>query len=187
MHFLRSAVLVLACAAMTLPAAANPTADMVAMSRAYASAKSWHADLHTSDGKTMKIDAVMPDKFHETIGPMEVIFLGTAGYVKQGSTWMKLPMEIPAMRRAISMANPSGNYDPSKQTDYTISYVGAETVNGVAASHYRITSKSGKQQPVDMWVGANHLPARIIAQGDRGQVTIDYSQWNAVPDITAPI
>lgn len=186
MRFLRSAVLLLACAAMTLPAAANPTADMVAMGRAFAAAKSWHADMHTSDGRVITVDAVLPDKYHETVGPMEVIFLGTTGYVKQGGKWMKLPMQIPAMRQAISMANPSGTYDPSKQTDYTIAYVGPDKINGAAANHYRITSKSGKP-PVDMWVGADHLPARIMTQSERGPVTIDYSQWNAVPDITAPI
>jgi hypothetical protein len=171
---------------MALPAAANPTADMVAMGRAYAAAKSFHADMRTADGRTMSIDAVLPDKFHETMGPMEIIFIGGQGYMKQGSSWSKLPMAMPMMRRAFAMAQPSGSYDPAKQSDYTISYMGSETVNGVAASHYRVQSKSNKQ-PVDMWIGANHLPARIVAQGDRGPVTIDYSQWNAVPDITAPI
>jgi hypothetical protein len=38
-----------------------------------------------------------------------------------------------------------------------------------------------------MWIGPNHLPFQVMTQGDSGPMTIVYSNYNAVSDISPPM
>lgn len=171
---------------LVAPAAADPTSDLVQMQQAFAAAKSWHADMKTPQGKSIAIDMILPDKIHETMfNGMQVIMIGSDVWINPGSRWMKMPMVMPQMKTMIDSAR---NASLSGQTvkDYTVTDLGAAMLNGVPTHHYRVVSNKEKI-PVEMWVGADHLPLQIQTKTEQGVTTIVYSKFNEVADIAPPM
>lgn len=170
------------------PAAANTTTDMVQMQKAFSAVKSFHCDMRTPDGKAITLDYITPDKFHETLSNgMEMIRIGSDTWMKRDGNWMKLPIEMPQMHAMMDQLRNGGlKHDASK--NYTIDDLGMGAVAGVTAHHYRITDTSdGDKAPVNMWVGTDHLPVQVEVSTPHGPMTVTYSHYNDVPDITAPM
>ena len=46
---------------------------------------------------------------------------------------------------------------------------------------------SAVKTPTDMWIGTNHLPVQIQVSSSQGTMTIVYSKYNEVADITPPM
>ncbi len=184
---MRSSVLVLLFASMTMlaaaPASADSTSDMVAMMQTFGAVHSYHADIITSRG-TMSMDVVQPNKMHMTMGGrMQMIRIGDDMWVNTTGQWQHIPpMGGAMMQQPMDMARGAGMHGTSP-SDYTITDLGAAMLDGVPTHKYHMTGKTG--DTVDMWVSKN-LPVQVQATGKSGTATIKYSQYNSVPDITPP-
>lgn len=174
----------LACTAS--PSFADSTADMVQMQKAFASLKSYHAEMQMPQGRSMSIDYVAPDKYHETIfNGMQIVSIGSDMWMNQGGKWMKLPgMAAPGRSMLDKLRNAGLRGEAMK--DYTITDLGPSMLGAVPAHHYRVVDKQD-QQSTDMWVGMNHLPLQVKVSTAQGPMTILYSKYNAVADITPPM
>ena len=185
---MRSSVLVLLFASLTMltaaPASADSTGDMVAMMQSFGAVHSYHADITTSRG-TMSMDVVQPDKMHMKMGGrMEMIRIGDDMWVNTRGQWQHVPMMAGAMmQRPMDMARGAG-MQGSSPSDYQITDLGAAMLDGIPTHKYHMTGKTG--DTVDMWVSKN-LPVQVQATGKDGTATIKYSQYNTVPDITPPV
>ena len=171
---------------LVAPAAADPTSDLVQMQQAFAGVKSWHADMKVSQGKSIAIDMILPDKIHETMfNGMQVIMIGSDAWMNPGSRWMKMPMVVPSMKTMIDNAR-SASLSGQTVKDYTVTDLGPAMLDGVPTHHYRVVSNKTKT-PVEMWVGTNHLPVQIQVKSGQELSTIVYSKYNEVADITPPM
>ena len=109
---MRSSLLVLIFAAMTMlapaPAYADATSDIGAMSQAFTAVHSFHADITTTRG-VMSMDVVKPDKFHMTMnGMMQVISIGTDMWANMNGSWQHMSMPAGMMQRPMDMARYAG-------------------------------------------------------------------------------
>lgn len=184
---MRSSLLVLFFSSMTLlataPASADATSDMMAMGQAFAGVHSFHADITLAKGTKMSMDMIQPDKFHVTMnGEMQVIEIGSDMWMNMNGSWQHMSMGRPMLQQPLDMARSAGMsaHGPS---DYTITDLGPAMLGGVATHQYHMVGKSG--DAVDMWL-SNNLPVQVQATGKNGTTTIQYSEWNSVPDITPP-
>ena len=183
---MRSSLLVLLFAAMTMlapaPAYADATSDIGAMSQAFTAVHSFHADITTTRG-VMSMDVVKPDKFHMTMnGMMQVISIGTDMWANMNGSWQHMSMPAGMMQRPMDMARYAG-MSAQGPSDYTITDLGPAMLAGVPTHRYHMVGKTG--DTVDIWV-SNNLPLQVQATGKNGTATIKYSEWNSVPDITPP-
>ena len=174
-------------AASMVPARADDRADLYQMATAFRAVKSVHVDIHNPDGRTMAVDIIMPNKFHTSMPTgMEVIAIGSDVWMKHGDSWMKVPGIMGSrMNLGFDQARTAGiSGDPRK--DYTITNLGPAMMGTIATHHYRLV-KNGDSHPLEMWIGNDHLPVQIQVQNSQGTSTIDYSNYNGVPDITPPV
>lgn len=186
---LRSAFLAAAVAALAaapILAQASPASDLNQAWRSFGKVKSYHADVKTANNRNISMDFIVPDKMHLTMPEgMQMIRIDSDVWVYREGSWMKLPVAMPQMGAMTDSARTMGMN--GKPDDYSITYLGPAVVNGTAAQHYRVARKDNSTKPVEIWIGANHLPLQIATQGDNGQTTVLYSNYNAVPDITPPM
>lgn len=186
---LRSFVIGVAAAAIAVApniAQASPASDLSAAWRAFGHVKSYHADVKTANNRNISMDVIVPEKMHLTMPQgMQMIRINSDVWVYREGSWMKLPVAMPQMGAMTDGARNMGM--KGSPDDYSVTYLGAAVVNGTAAQHYRVARKDNSTKPVEIWIGANHLPLQISAQGDDGLTTILYSSYNAVPDITPPM
>jgi hypothetical protein len=188
MRFVRPSVFALLCALMAIfaigTAAADTTADMAAMTRAFAGLHSFHADISTPKGAAMSMDMILPDKFHMSMnGKMQIIKIGNDIWLNPGNGWQHMPMAGAMMQRPLDMARNAG-MQGNGPSDYTITDLGPAMLDGAPTHKYHMVGKSG--DAVDMWV-AKDLPVQVQVAGRDGTSTIRYSQYNGVPDITPPM
>jgi hypothetical protein len=186
---MRATVLALLCASMTVfaaaPASADPGADMAAMGQTFAAVHSFHADIVTANGTAMSMDLIQPDKIHMTMnGKMQIIKIAGDLWMNMGGQWQHMPMAGAMMQRPLDMARSAG-VQGSIRTDYTITDEGPAMAGGVLARKYHLVNKTNGDV-VDMWISKN-LPIQVQVPAENGLTTIKYSEYNSVPDITAPM
>ena len=150
---MRSSLLVLLFAAMTMlapaPAYADATSDIGAMSQAFTAVHSFHADITTTRG-VMSMDVVKPDKFHMTMnGMMQVISIGTDMWANMNGSWQHMSMPAGMMQRPMDMARYAG-MSAQGPSDYTITDLGPAMLAGVPTHRYHMVGKTG--DTVDIWV-----------------------------------
>lgn len=191
-HMLRTAVLgtLFAMSALAAPmfAQANPTSDLVTAWRTFGTVKSFHADMKMPDNRNLSLDMIVPDKMHATMPQgMQMIRIGSDIWMYRAGSWMKLPVSMPQMGAMSDSARTMGMQTKPEPDKYTITYLGPAAVNGTPAQHYRIVRKDNSVKPMEMYIGPNHLPLEVVTQTENGPMTILYSEYNAVPDITPPM
>lgn len=185
---MRSSVLALLFASMTVltaaPALADTTSDMGAMARAFAGVHSFHADISTPKG-AVSIDMIEPDKYHMTMnGKMQMIKIAGDLWMNMGGQWQHMPMMGAALQRPMDMAHNAGLQEKGA-SGYTITDGGPAMLDGMLTHKYHMVSKTDGSV-VDMWV-AKDLPVQVQVPGSEGVTTIKYSEYNSVPDITPPM
>lgn len=189
---LRSAALagIFAAIALAVPmfAQANPSSDLFQAWRTFGTVKSYHADMKLGSNRTVSMDVIVPNKTHVTMSEgMQMIRIDSDTWIYRAGSWMKLPVAMPQMGAMTDTTRTMGMNAKPQPDAYTITYLGPAVVNGSPAQHYRIARKDNSTKPVEMWIGANHLPLQVMAQGENGPTTILYSNYNAVPDIAPPM
>lgn len=189
-HVLRFTVSAVTFAATAIAAPifaqANPSSELIAAWRTFGTVKSYHSEVKTANNHTISMDVIVPNKTHVTMSEgMQMIRINSDTWIYREGSWMKLPVAMPQMGAMTDTTRTMGMN--AKPDAYTITDLGPAVVNGTPTQHYRIVRKDNSTKPIEMWIGANHLPVQVVAQGDNGPTTILYSNYNAVPDITPPM
>ena len=170
---------VLAMAAVA-PASANPTDDVHAALLKFAALSSYEMTFGTG-ARTGTLDFVKPDAMHVTMGPVEMIRIRKATYVKQPPRgWMKIA-DVPAAGPA-EMADRIREI-ANKPNGLSVTDLGMKNVDGETLHAYRVTQRNGS--PSICYVARDGLPHRF--QGERADSVVRLSKFNAVPAIRAPI
>jgi len=167
---------VVTAAALLLPLAvlADPYSDLAKAHAAFQALKSWHAVEHFSNGRTITLDFLAPDRWR--IQPMPDItelLIGTNVYMVRDGKSMKLPVNGGMISNMIQRASEQP-LDPSvKQTARDL---GTKTVNGRTAHGYSYATHG---MDVTMYLSPDLLPIQEIVKNGSMTTTIDYSNFNA--------
>lgn len=175
-------------AAAPIFAQANPLGDVNQAWRTFGTVKSFHAEIKMPNNRTISLDEIVPDKMHVTLPQgMQMIRINADQWIYREGSWMKIPMALPQAGAIADSARAMGIKGSPDADSYSVTYLGAAVVNGMTTHHYRIARKDNSAKPTEMWIGSNHLPVQVTAQTDDGPMTILYSKYNAIPDITPPM
>lgn len=175
-------------AAAPIFAQASPLSDVGQAWRTFGTVKSFHADIKMPNDRTISLDEIVPDKMHVTLPQgMQMIRINSDQWIYREGSWMKIPMAMPQAGAIADNARTMGMKGRPEADSYSITYLGTAAVNGMTTQHYRLARKDNATKPVEMWIGTNHLPVQVVAQTDNGPMTILYSHYNAIPDITPPM
>jgi hypothetical protein len=169
-------VRVLFAAALFLPVAAlaDPAADLAKTITAFQQAKSWHADEHFSNGKTVKVDFVAPDRWRVQPAPnVSELVIGKDVYMVRNGHTMRLPFGGGMIRKLVK------KFGTGKMTDEmrkSLRDLGMQTLHGKRVHVYSYTSQ---KIPETLYVGSNHLPVQVVVHNKKKTATIVYSKFNA--------
>ena len=175
------------------PAAGGDTLDEVmAAARAQMTQKGYRGRiLSESAGTTteMSIEYVAPDRYHVISPATEMIIIADKTYMKQGDTWMQIPMNMGAMLKQFQ--------DPAfmmEETGFTMSnagYKGVEDVDGVAADLYEYDSTISISGTPDtshtqLWVSTvTGLPLKSVSTSElAGVESVTTSLYEYPTDLT---
>jgi hypothetical protein len=167
---------------------ASPLSDISQAWRTFGTVKSFHAEIKMPNNRTILLDEIVPDKMHVTLPQgMQMIRINSDQWIYRDGSWMKIPMAMPQAGAIAESAQGMGIKGKPDADSYSITYLGTALVNGASTQHYRIARKDNSTKPTEMWIGANHLPVQVMTHTDDGPMTIVYSNYDAIPNITAPI
>jgi hypothetical protein len=154
--------------------------DLLRVQAAFQSASSWHADEHFSNGRTVTVDYVAPDRWRIQPSPgITELVIGNDVYMVRNGHASKLPFGGAMIRGIIQHVGFSASDDIRQSaTD-----LGTQALNGQSVHVYSYTTRG---TPVTLYVGANWLPVQSIVQDKNLTTTITYSQYNAPISIEAP-
>lgn len=171
--------------------------EVMAAARAQMTQRGYRARiLSESAGTTTEIgiEYVAPDRYHVISPATEMIIIADKTYMKQGDTWMQVPMNMGAMLKQFQ--------DPAfmmEETGFSMSnagYKGVEDVDGVAADLYEYDSTINISGTPDtshtkLWVSkATGLPLKSVNTSElEGVQSIATSTYEYPADLTieAPI
>jgi hypothetical protein len=152
--------------------------ELAALVANFLKAKSFRITLQDSRGTPQgTVEYVAPDKYHINVAGFEEISIGKDVYVKQGTTWAKLPSSqgVPSIFNADTFKS---QLDQLSTTKFTKG--GTDNVNGTSCQIYNVTNADGTTSEICV---ANGLPVRVKA----GDTIILISDYDKVGDIKAPI
>jgi outer membrane lipoprotein-sorting protein len=194
-RFLAAALLVLAIAA---PVHADPKADiMAAHQKMLEKGRFRMTGTTVGDGQTTRMESavVWPDRYHMKMDAggsvTEIIVIPGETWMKQGDSWMKLPMDMGAMIQSMTPEAMRKAFDGMSN----IRELGSESIDGRDAVGYAYDSRVEMMgvtstSSVRLWVEEDTgLPIRQEidgeAMGTRSKTVHDYVFDPAV-DVRAP-
>ena len=143
-------------------------------------AKSWHAEEHTSEGRTIQLDYVAPDRFRIQATPtMTEVMIGNEVYIVQNGRTMKVPMggmNIAKMTKQFQMQD-----DP--EIKKTARDLGMQMLNGRRLHAYSYSVR-GTDQTV--YLDSDSLPVQSVIKNDSRKTIVDFSKFNESISIEAP-
>ncbi|MHB8404084.1 MAG: hypothetical protein ACYDCJ_01495 [Gammaproteobacteria bacterium] len=165
-------VLIVGFAIMPLAAHADAYADLGKAKAAFDATHSWHAVEQMSNGHTVTMDHVAPDRWRIQVMPgMTEIMIGSDMYMVRNGQTMHLPMVMPQIQQMVNQ-----NWlTVTPEVKRTLRDLGMQKVNGAAVHAYSYTANG---DPVTLYLGRNHLPVQSVVHVTGGTVTITYSQYN---------
>jgi hypothetical protein len=184
--------------------------DIMAAQQAFSLVKSFHYETRNCDGSWSTVDIMMPDRIHvKQSNGIEYIIIGTDSWENVRGVWFSGPVGEATQEYAgetdakSAIALHGGGGTPFFEGDlraYTISDLGATTLDGMPTRHYRLSASVSRLYPQysqyygksaasyyqEVWIGPNHLPLQdhSYLSGECPGTTI-YSHYNQV-DITPP-
>ncbi len=172
----RSLIFALATLAIAVPpilANADPYGDLVKVRAAFESAHSWHASERLSTGHTVLVDYVAPDRWRIVPVPnVTDVIIGNSLYMTAHGRTFHSPFISPQIHQLVNQ-----NWlRITPEVKRTLRDRGWRSVGGARLHEYTFTADN---IPVQLYVGANRLPARAIVTTKQGTVTILYSRYNA--------
>lgn len=159
-------------------ARADAYVDLQQAKAAFDTVHSWHGVEQMSNGHTVTVDHVAPDRWRIQVMPnmTEILIGGDLYMIRDGKT-MHMPFVMPQIQQIVNQ-----NWvtvDPEVQR--TARDLGMQTVNGVRLHAYSFTSKGA---PVKLYLSSNHLPAVSVVTSSNDTVTITYSGYNSAITIS---
>ncbi|HVK22443.1 MAG TPA: LppX_LprAFG lipoprotein [Actinokineospora sp.] len=150
----------------------------------------------------------------------EVLYFKLPKELEPGKPWVKLDLnnsDIPAAKALAGMLKSAKSMDPAV-TMQSLSETGEiksaedDNIDGKPVKHYKVvvdparmdTTKLGLDEagakaikdagltefPVDLWIGADNLPVRMVVdmptKAGGGKMRMDYSDWGKPVDVAAP-
>lgn len=166
------------------PALADATADVKSAFVALSKASSYHVAATTaSGGRPMSGDFVRPGKLHVTAGPMEMIVIDSATYVKMQGTWHEFA--FPGADRMTGAFAHVQSYLKSHD-DLAATDLGPKVVDGSTLHAYDVKG-GGSDKPATVYLDAGGNLVRIDATDGEGTTIIRFSNVNGPITIVAPI
>jgi hypothetical protein len=165
--------------ALAAPAAATPLSDVSSAMMAIGQAKTFHIAF-TSHGQSGDVDIVQPGKAHLTFGPIEVITIESATYVKMGGSWRQYT--IPGVDRITGMYESVIRRASHPTAEMTVVDLGSKTVDGIVLHAYTFKHKD-ESVPTTLYLDGKGLPA--LVETDDGSM-IRFSNINSPITINAP-
>lgn len=162
--------------ALFLPvqAFAGPAGDFAKAIEAFQQAKSWHADEHFSNGRTVKVDYVAPDRWRvQPTSKITELVIGKNVYMVRNGHAMRLPFGGGMIRKMIRKLSTGKMTDEMRKS---LRDLGMQTLNGHRVHVYSFTSQ---KIPETVYVGAGHLPVQVVIHDKKHPATITYSKFNA--------
>jgi len=170
-------------AALLVPARAfaDPAGDFAKVIEAFQQAKSWHADEHFSNGRTVKVDYVAPDRWRVQPTPkITELVIGKDVYMVRNGHATRLPFGGGMIRKMIRKLSTGRMTDEIRQS---LRDLGMQTLNGKRVHVYSYTSQ---KIPETVYIGAGHLPVQVVMHDKKHPATITYSKFNAPITIEQP-
>jgi hypothetical protein len=135
---------------------------------------------------TTTIDVQLPASFHMKNPDVEVIVLPGATWMNQGGQWMKLPMDMSAMVKNMTVQA----MKESAGLVQDVTEEGSETIDGCDATLYRYRTAGkvmGIQADADVQLAiCDGLPVRAITSDKGKNRTVVSYDYDAKVDIKAP-
>jgi hypothetical protein len=161
-------------------ALADAYGDLKKAEAAFLSAKSWHAEEHLSNGKTMLVDFSAPDRWRLQPSPtMTEVVVGNDVYMVQGGHSMKMPMGGMMISKMIKQFQLADDAEVKK----TAQDLGTQTLNGRSVHVY---SYSVHGVPETIYLGDDSLPVQAVIKNNSATTVVDYSKFNEPITIEAP-
>ncbi len=161
-----------------LAAHADAYADLQQARTAFDAVHSWHAVEQMSNGHTVTVDHVAPNRWRIQMMPnMSEILIGGNLYLIHDGKTMHMPFVMPQIQQIVNQ-----NWlkiDP--EVKRTAKDLGMQMVNGVRLHAYSFTSKGIS---VKLYLNKNHLPAVTVVTSSSGTVKIIYSGYNSAITIS---
>ena len=174
------------------PVHADGRAEVMAAFDKAMTQKSYRAQSTTEvsgQPQTSTIEVQPPDRFHMRSPESEVIVLPAGSWMNQGGQWMKLPMDMSAMVKGMTLAA----MKDSANIVQDVKPLGSASINGCESQTYSYHS-SGKvmgmnvEAEVEVAIcGDTGLPVRItsIDAKHKSRTVVDYD-YSAAIDIQPP-
>lgn len=173
--------IVMACTLALVPtiASANVVDDLSKMKAAFAAAKSWHATEQFSNGRTVTVDHVAPDRWRIQPAPnVTELLIGDTVYMVRNGKTTRVPIPGGMLRKTIDSFYAAGPDDEIKQSARDL---GMQSINGETLHAYSFTTHG---TPVTMYVGSDMLPVVSVVKDPKVTTTITYSDFNTPIDIS---
>ena len=151
---------------------ADAYTDLGKAKTAFDATHSWHAIEQMSNGHTVTLDHVAPDRWRIQMMPgMSEIMIGSDMYMVRNGQSMHMPMVMPQIQQMV-------NQDwltITPEIKRTLRDLGMQTVNGTLLHAY---SYSANGNTVALYLSSDHLPAVSVVHTSNGKVMITYSGYN---------
>jgi hypothetical protein len=159
---------------------ADAYGDLMKAQAAFHSAKSWHAEEHFSNGRTVVVDFSAPDRWRLQPEPnLTELVIGSDVYMVRNGHPMKLPFGGMMISRMIKHFQFSADADMKK----TAQDLGMKTVNGRSLHAYSCTVHG---VPETLYLGPDSLPVEAVVKNRGMRTIIDYSKYNEPVAIEVP-
>lgn len=161
-------------------ALADAYGDLKKAQAAFLSAKSWHAEEHLANGKTVLVDFSAPDRWRIQPTPaMTEVLIGNDVYMIQGGHSMKMPMGGMMVSKMIKQFQLADDPDVKR----TAQDLGTQTLNGRTVHVYSYTVRG---VPETIYLGDDSLPVQAVVKNSSATTVVNYSKFNEPITIEAP-
>jgi hypothetical protein len=161
-------------------ALADAYGDLQKAQAAFLNAKSWHAEEHFSNGKSVTVDFSAPDHWRIQPTPtMTEVVIGNDVYMIQGGRSMKMPMGGMMISRMIKQFQVSDDPEVKK----TAQDLGTQTLDGRTVHVY---SYAVHGVPETIYLGDDSLPVQAVVKNSSVTTVVTYSKYNETITIEAP-
>ena len=163
--------ILMAVAATQVAALADAYSDMAQVQKAFFALHSFRALLSFDKGRTMQMEFVAPDRWHEIMpGTMDATIIGQT--MKVNTHGMSMSIPVPASLNMSLQSMRGWAADKNLKTDYKIVDLGMDGV----LHKYEYDGQGAKSF---MWVRKDHLPDHIVTTSQGRTTTITYKDYNA--------
>ena len=153
---------------------ADPAADLSKSIDAFQHAKSWHAEEHFSNGRTVEVDFVAPDRWRVEPSPkITELVIGKDIYMVRNGHVTRLPFGGGMIRKMVKRFSTGTMTDEMRRS---VRDLGMQTLQGRPVHVYSYTSQN---IPETVYIGSDHLPVQAVIHDKKHPATIIYSKFNA--------